>query len=193
MPTSRIPTTAYKLVRVRADGTYRTLYRNSRKRYQLGKASYQPARANHQGGYYVSQSPDLGAHLTRLTLPPGEYAMLECEVWGRKITYGSDYKQAWSHLRPVREVERYTLLPIAVQGTVWGVPQGWRLTTVQTRSLTMRGRGIRISEYELRAYDPTRGYYWRAYKDGYRPLVLATRTSGTGVPQWMTRYDGLSL
>ncbi len=42
------------------------------------------------------------------TPPPGRYAVLEVEIWGRKIEYG-DYKVASTYLKPVKVISTFTI------------------------------------------------------------------------------------
>jgi len=121
--------TRYKVVVVQeADTGYQSLY--DRTTYAIGRTQRQGAKPHHGGGYYVR--PLTATHLRSDTLAPwgveetvtlteaflrgdvyrrpqaGTYALLEVHVWGRCIEYESG-KEAWTYLKPVREIERFTV------------------------------------------------------------------------------------
>lgn len=113
---------------------YKSLY-DSTVVYCFGKTRVQRVMPNHGGGYYVYDTP--GKAMAAALYIPGEniwvvqailgvggssadiallehrrwsLAVLECEVWGRSVVYGTKhYKTAWSHIRPLREVAVATL------------------------------------------------------------------------------------
>jgi len=129
----RAPTvhTRYKVVRIVASplgDLYTSLYDHTV--YRVGASVRQGAKPRHGGGYYVR--PLTATHLRSDTLAPwgvqetvtlteaflrgdvyrrpesGTYAILECHVWGRCVAYESG-KEAWTFLKPVREIERFSV------------------------------------------------------------------------------------
>ena len=85
-------------------------------------------------------------------------------------------------------VNPYTVNRCLVRREELSIPDRWRLVIINHRSVVMRRGGIRISIYQLRAYDPDRAgavMYFRRRRDGYQPRVIATRSSGSGPPKWM--------
>lgn len=59
---------------------------------------------------------------------------------------------------------------------------------VTGKSSRSRYHNIDVTPYEVRVFDADRvgaPHYFRQRKDGYNPVTLARRTSGTGCPKWM--------
>jgi len=67
------------------------------------------------------------------------------------------------------------------------IPEGWEVSIINARGMTMRSGGIHVVLYELRAYDPREPYgrLIRKRRSGYNPIVLDSITSGHGIPVWM--------
>ena len=105
-------TTTWKVVRVE-EGRMLSVY-DGETEYRLGKTMRQKAEPAHGGGYYsYTRPPEELEEAFREgdvvgTPPPGRYAVLECEIWGRKIEYG-DYKVASTYLRPVKVISTFTI------------------------------------------------------------------------------------
>lgn len=124
--------TRYKVVRVVAQEPpsppiYRSLY-DAAYVYALDTTYRQAAKPDHEGGWYVrpllwQDTPHFFGDAVgpRRTLedafrrgdiidmpPPGTYAILECDVWGRCIEY-SNGKEAWTYLKPVAVHSTFTI------------------------------------------------------------------------------------
>jgi len=104
--------TTWKVVRVE-DGRMVSVY-DGETEYKLGKTMRQAVQPSHGGGYYSYTLPperleeDFRAGDVVGDLPPGRYAVLEVEIWGRTIKYGSN-KIASTYLRPVKVVSTFTV------------------------------------------------------------------------------------
>lgn len=101
---------AYKLVARRGDGALVSLY-DGETVYTIGETLHETAKSDHEGGYYVHDTPERVMELWRnYTLVPEEVferdhdlVLLECEVWGRILRYDNQ-KLAASYLKPIRIV-----------------------------------------------------------------------------------------
>lgn len=118
-PTLRTMTT-YKLVRLEADGTLRSLY-DGETAYRLGKRLAEKAAEDHGGGWYshLSQSAvmrlwDKGSLVPdRCVIKGAAYALIECEVAGTIIQYANN-KISSTYLTPLRVVETFVHQPAAM-------------------------------------------------------------------------------
>jgi hypothetical protein len=117
-PTKPVTLTSYKVVRVRDDGRFFSLY-DPTQEYALGQRLKEPAKPRHGGGFYSYPTVEAGAeYLTDcvVSVPfhrdvaTPQLALLECQIGGKIINYG--WKLASTYLLPVqvlevRDVERW--------------------------------------------------------------------------------------
>lgn len=104
---------AYKLVERRDDGALVSLFDGSTV-YTIGEELHQTAKGDHEGGYYVHDTPGRVMELWgRGELVPDQayrqdrdLVLLECECWGRMLRYDNQ-KLAASYLKPVRIVKEF--------------------------------------------------------------------------------------
>lgn len=118
-PTLRTMTT-YKLVRLEADGTLRSLY-DGETEYRLGKRLAQKAEADHGGGWYSHLSQTAVMRLwekgslvpDRCVVEGAAYALIECEVAGTLVQYANN-KISSTYLTPVKVISTFVHQPAAV-------------------------------------------------------------------------------
>jgi hypothetical protein len=114
---------AYKVVRIIEEQLY-SLYDATT--YEIGKTRIEQARPNHGGGYYVYTGDDVKERFLAGQIGSkcsGQYAILECECWGRReyydysgdcITYyvehglaNNTHKIAVTYCKPVSIIETF--------------------------------------------------------------------------------------
>lgn len=139
--------------------------------YELGCTYRQPARPNHNGGFYVLPVP----HVTTLwkALPQKHlhggslYAVLRCEVWGRQVDYG--LKRAYACLRPVEIIGLIGTDTLSLTDRYGRFVRRVLPTALAVRAVIVERHG-HTTEYCARVYDPERGYYVRMRNDKYNPI-----------------------
>lgn len=112
--------TSYKLVRLEANGSLRSLYDGSTE-YQIGKRLAQRAEAGHGGGWYSQPTQaqvmalwNTGALVPDRCVVEGvAYALIECEIGGTIIRYDNG-KLSSTYLTPLRVVETFVHQPAAM-------------------------------------------------------------------------------
>ena len=114
--------TRYKKVAICNGGELRSIYDGSA--YDIGKTRREAVQADHNGGFYVYQSPEAADRATAFPSDSvfdelSETVILKCEVWGRCEYYGEmvwdedtfkevpteNTKEAWTYLKPIEVVQ----------------------------------------------------------------------------------------